>query len=252
MSRFIGKRVLAVVAMMFFQKNYDYQAVGFQIVNPARPATFTENRLDSPVAGSRKSTELKSFAVGSDTFLEEVTEFYQTAPYLAAFLTCGVKASAADYIAQQRSNDKASDATASNNNFSSKNGEVVLPSNLDLPRNVAFILYGGLYQGMTQEFIFNHIYPILFGTATDVTTVATKVVFDNLVIAPFLCLPISYLFKSVIYKDSPMKAMISYTDDVKEQGLLLKYWSVWCPVQCLTFSIVPEHFRKFLLSVYFH
>ena len=34
---------------------------------------------------------------------------------------------------------------------------------LEFRRNLAFILYGGLYQGMAQEIIFNDVFPIIFG-----------------------------------------------------------------------------------------
>lgn len=156
--------------------------------------------------------------------LGAVSSFYKNSPYLAAFVTCGVKASAADLIAQSKEGNSADDSST-------------------VRRNIAFILYGGIYQGVMQEHIFNHIYPALFGTSTSLATVAVKVIFDMLVLSPFLCLPVAYLTKSIIFQYSPMEAIRRYISDIRERGLLKKYWSLWGPVQCLTFSVVPEHFR---------
>ena len=84
--------------------------------------------------------------------LDAVSNFYKNSPYLAAFVTCGVKASAADLIAQSNEEKSADSST--------------------VRRNFAFILYGGMYQGVIQEHIFNHIFPVLFGTSTSPMTVA--------------------------------------------------------------------------------
>jgi hypothetical protein len=34
-----------------------------------------------------------------------------------------------------------------------------------------------------------------------------------------------------------------YMEHVQFRGLLTKYWSIWLPVQCLTFSVVPAQYR---------
>ena len=39
---------------------------------------------------------------------------------------------------------------------------------LEFKRNIAFVLYGGLYQGICQEIIFNEIFPIFFGNGNDI------------------------------------------------------------------------------------
>ena len=56
------------------------------------------------------------------------------------------------------------------------------------PRTLAFLLYGGLYQGICQLFIFNEVFPALFGTGTDLGTVTAKVLTDQFVLTPLLCL----------------------------------------------------------------
>lgn len=166
-----------------------------------------------------------SSPTGLNAFVDTVATFYKTKPYLAAFITCGIKASAADAIAQRIEMSKKSQEKA------------------NLRRNAAYILYGGGYQGIFQEYLYNHIFPLLFGAGTDVLTVFNKVAFDMFVLMPFLCLPFSYLSKSAIFGYSPIEAIRRYMGDVRVRGLLKKCWGIWIPVQCMTFSIVPEFLR---------
>jgi hypothetical protein len=172
--------------------------------------------------------------------------FWKTQPYLAAGLTCGIKASAADIVAQKR-------------HFKLREEEQQLPDNdddeeksisaesigqkTDYQRNLAYLLYGALYQGVCQEFVYNHLYPAWFGTGTSVGVVVTKVLFDLLVQTTLVTLPIAYLTKALIYQYSFGEALRRYVDDIQNHGLLKKYVLLWGPVQCLTFSIVPEHLR---------
>lgn len=151
----------------------------------------------------------------SDTALKlsfsAIDNFYQTMPLTSAFLTCGVKASAADAVAQktQAAKDRANDVDV---------------SSFQLKRNFAFLMYGGLYQGVAQEIIFNEVLPILFGQGTDALTVASKVLFDSFVVTPFVCLPVAYVVKSVIFQYSLREAFRRYYTDVTKSGLLFKYW----------------------------
>lgn len=172
-----------------------------------------------------------------DDLQEFAIQSYNNAPYLAAFITCGVKAAAADLIAQSQSNQAMAKADET------ISGSILYPSTINLPRNLAYVLYGGTYQGITQEFLFNHTFPTIFGTATTFPTVAVKVAVDMLVLGPFVSLPMAYLTKSIIYNHTPEEAIHRYSNDVKERNLLIKYWSIWCPVQFCTFSVIPEHMR---------
>ena len=75
------------------------------------------------------------------------------------------------------------------------------------------------------------------------------VIVDNLIAAPFLCLPVAYIFKTAFTTDDDLsldtlkESLNKYISDVMERGLLFKYWSIWLPVQFLTFGVIPEHFR---------
>ena len=231
------------------------------------------------------ATALKS------SVLSAVDTFYKTMPLASAFITCGVKASLADAVAQQKAaNDVAQASAYSENDDAFIDGEAESVA-FEKRRNFAFLLYGGLYQGMAQAIIFNDVFPILFGSGTGWQTVLSKVLCDSLVVTPFLCLPVAYVVKryelsvsdfvvvllissitfnnnlqrhlnlffcqhhlslltachimqtSVIFQYSFQEAIRRYKDDVLNNGLLVKYWSLWGPVQCLTFSVVPEHLR---------
>jgi hypothetical protein len=168
--------------------------------------------------------------------LAAVDTFYQTSPIQAAFLTCGVKASLSDTISQR-----------SVEMVCSKTGKVTA-HRFCFSRNGAFILYGALYQGVTQHLIYNDIYPVIFGTGTDAGTVAAKVVFDQLVHAPLLALPVAYLVKAAVFKYPLAEGLQRYAADA-QRDLLWKYWLLWTPVQCLTFSVVPEHLRIPFIAV---
>eukprot|EP00325_Prymnesiales_sp_UTEX-LB-985_P004721 CAMPEP_0174706588 /NCGR_PEP_ID=MMETSP1094-20130205/9376_1 /TAXON_ID=156173 /ORGANISM="Chrysochromulina brevifilum, Strain UTEX LB 985" /LENGTH=185 /DNA_ID=CAMNT_0015904863 /DNA_START=138 /DNA_END=695 /DNA_ORIENTATION=- len=158
------------------------------MLRPVRPAIgFTRLRYLSD--GRVGEVRMLSGALGAfDLFLK-------TSPYKAAFLTCAFKAACSDTISQKL---------------------IEKQSKLSIPRNVAFILYGGGYQGVVQYFIFNRIFPVLFGEGTDPATVATKVLVDQLVLTPFLCLPMAYLVKAVIFQQSLLEGLRRYTVDAKK------------------------------------
>lgn len=113
---------------------------------------------------------------------------------------------------------------------------------LSLPRLATFFLYGGLYQGCVQYFIFNELYPVWFGEGTDVATIAIKVCVDQFVLTPFLCLPVCYLVKALVFSYPLREGLERYIADAR-RDLLVKYWVLWGPVQCLTFSVVPPQWR---------
>ena len=156
-----------------------------------------------------------------DVALEGLELFYRESPYIAAFLTCGFKAACSDAIAQRSEG---------------------APAGMSWRRNLAFLLYGGGYQGCFQYLIFNRLFPIIFGEGTDVWTVAAKVITDQLVLTPFLCLPCAYLVKAIIFGKPLAEGLRLYMADAR-RDLLWKYWLIWTPTQCLTFSIVPDYLR---------
>jgi protein Mpv17 len=62
----------------------------------------------------------------------------------------------------------------------------------------------------------------------------------------------AYWSKSIALGETFRHAMRRYVNDVKNHGLLKKYWGLWGPIQCATFGVVPEHWRiPFIASISF-
>lgn len=204
------------------------------------------SRQSNP-SSTRRHAELDEAITGGASAIDT---FYQTQPYLSAFLTCSAKAGAADIIAQTQSlEDEASEnavATTSSSKSKPSDASVAAPG-VDMSRNFAFIFYGGLYSGLAQQFFYTVLFPEWFGHAHSWQTVAMEVGTDMLVIGPFMCLPIAYMVKTAFTDDLTVEnvklGLEKYVEDVKLRGLLFKYWAVWIPAQSLTFSVIPEHFR---------
>ncbi|CAB9518321.1 expressed unknown protein [Seminavis robusta] len=198
--------------------------------------------------------------------------FWQTCPYTAAALVCGVKASAADMIAQKS-------VLTPTQEEPTVVVEVEEEFDLDVKRNVAFLLYGSLYQGMVHEFVFNHLYPVWFGTGIDLQIVLTKVSFNLFIQTTLVTLPVAYILKALVNQvatdsDSQQEststqpaqsqpqlqvktqepkvlqsAFDKYWHDIQHQNLLGKCFAIWGPVQCLTFTVIPEHYRVTFIAM---
>ena len=95
---------------------------------------------------------------------------------------------------------------------------------IDWSRSLVFILYGGFYQGCAQEFIYNRVLPI-FGTGTDMKTVARKVAVDMGLISPLLCIPTAYVIKGFLVGNSLVQSLANYVADVLNKGVVLKNWT---------------------------
>lgn len=194
-------------------------------------SAFSTSLYGSPTTmvavGSGAAAAASSPAVRAG-FLGLLNAFFKNYPYLSSFLSTGLKASLADFAAQATDSDK-------------KKG-------FNLLRNLTFLLYGGLYQGCAQYFLYNVVFPQLFGTGTDPTSVAKKVFADLLILTPFLCLPSVYFLKAIVFRYSFKEAARKYWTDVKEQKVVFKYWMLWAPVQTLTFGFVPPHLRILFIA----
>ncbi|CAB9501161.1 Mpv17 / PMP22 family [Seminavis robusta] len=206
----------------------------------------------------------------NSAILSEIDSLWQTYPYTAAALVCGFKASAADLVAQvnevkdqEEEGDESSQSTrlseaeilqrtastqALQQQALEEDATFSFLSNADWTRNAAFIAYGVLYQGITQEYFYNHLWPQLFGTDTGVTTVLIKVAFSLLVQAPLLTLPSLYVSKALIEGFSFQEAADQYFYDLRYQGLLQKFCLLWAPVLGLIFTVIPEHLRVTVIA----
>ena len=183
-----------------------------------------------------------------------LNNFFQTQPYLAAFLTCSFKASAADIIAQTQEVPKIEDSSTKSLDDDQL---VTISPRVDVSRNLGFLFYGGIYQGMAQNYLYNVLYASWFGSEQSLEVITKEVVVDNLIFAPLLCLPIAYAFKTVFTSDELSidvfrRGLEKYADDVTTRGLLVQYWKIWIPAQFLTFGVIPSHFRvAFVAAVSF-
>lgn len=180
-----------------------------------------------------KTTSLQAFDIAGTA--SAVDAFYHSQPYAAAFMTCSFKASAADLVVQSQTDEQKQVEEKSR-----RQGSL----DFDIQRNVGFLLYGGIYQGCVQEYLYNHVFPSVFGDSNSWLTVLEQVALDMVVLTPFLCLPVAYAMKAILSADdSVLDGLRKYVSHVQNEGLLLRYWSIWAPVQVLTFGFVPSHLR---------
>jgi len=188
-----------------------------------------------------------------------IDTLFREAPYIAAFTTCSIKASIADVVAQYYENienveiEGSSQDTRLSRTLNSGNGfldvELFDEENLSkVKRNFLFFLYGGCYQGCLQLFLINTLYPIWFGSGNDLQTVLTKSLFDNFVSGPLICLPLAYAMKGMILNSTVEESLQQCWNEVRYKGLMLKYWAIWIPAQCITFSVIPEHLRILFIA----
>jgi len=171
--------------------------------------------------------------------------------YTVAFAVSALKGWAADVVAQKVENKVAVESS-----LSQEQDALSLSSEpkfeFKYMRNLAFLIYGGLYQGIFQEYLYNEEFTHLFGAGSDIQTALLKNGFNLLVIAPFLCLPMAYIIQALVMNKTVASGIESYMEGVQQDGLVQKYWMLWGPVNMLTFSVIPEHLRiPFITSISF-
>jgi hypothetical protein len=181
--------------------------------------------------------------------------FFRNSPFAAAAVVCSIKASTADFIAQRHDFKKRKESGEELDAVTNAGGSLTTKQatdKVDFRRNLAIMVYGGLYTGVFQELSYNHIYPWLFGNRVDWISILRKVTFDMLIQSPFLTLPVAYLSKALIYRYSFAEAIRRYVDDVKNHKLLHTYYALWAPVMVIAFGVIPDRYRvTFCASVSF-
>jgi hypothetical protein len=169
----------------------------------------------------------KSFIPSNTASL--INDFYKKQNrFKIAFLTCSTKACTADLAVQliTRSREcKAEQQAANNKNKKTGSAPVQEKKEIDFRRAAVFLLYGGLYQGMAQEYIYNDIYANLFGSGTDIFTAAKKVATEMFVLTPLLCIPVAYLIKGLMGGGTVGESLKKYKSDVVNKGILFINWS---------------------------
>lgn len=176
--------------------------------------------------------------------LDDVSNYYADFPLQAAVLTCGVKASIADCIAQVRA------LIVGDDDDYQYMGS--LWDDIEGRRNLAYIIYGGIFIGAICHYEYDVLFPLMFGTQHSLLTSAKEVLFDNFITAPLVWLPPAYLIKALMYDYSLGEGLQKYVHDVTKEGLLNKYWTIWLPAQSVSFTMVPDHLRVvFMASISF-
>ena len=170
--------------------------------------------------------------------LAGLNSFYMSYPLLSAVTTCSVKGCLADCIAQRRNN-----AAAEDGNKDKESSSTPGKSKFSFRRNAAYILYGGGILGVLCDIMYNFVYPFVFGGLDGIANLTAIVVFDNVITAPLLWLPPVYFVKAILYGQSLKSGIQKYSIDVKQNGLLKQYWTIWFPAQLVNFSLVPAHLR---------
>jgi len=226
----------------------------------ARAFSTSAQRMHLPPVARQRCSTVSSEA----SVLGIADEWFQSAPYTSAFCVTALKASLSDVLAQSNELRGSVVPKQPHSEESTEKMEHKILKEIVWQRTLAFLLYGGLYQGCAQYWIFNECFPAWFGDGHDFLTVASEVFMDQFILTPFLCLPIAYLFKVSLYRiakalaascdlrTSPVQAVVfryslfegmqRYAADA-QRDLLIKYWLLWGPVQCLTFGVVPQQWR---------
>ena len=224
-------------------------ASSFASLRRNAPSSSRIPRHQSQSSGIGSSTALRIQTLGSLADLpssvlsmmntldtQQISDFYAQFPLQAAVLTCGVKAHVADGIAQVRSS------------YSRNRMPRIDTDDLEFRRNLSYIIYGGIFVGAFCHFEYDVIFPRLFGSEHSLATSAKEVLFDNFVSAPLLWLPPAYIIKSLLYDSPVQEGLLSYYEDVKYNGLLTKYWTIWVPAQSISFTVVPDHLRVVFMA----
>ena len=171
-----------------------------------------------------------AFAISTKlTGLSAIGSFYRLYPALASFLTASILACIADIVAQIMDE---------------------CTTRLEKRRILAMVLYSGLVSGICVEYMYSSVFPIIFGMTEGGLLRAIKMtIFDECINAPLLWLPPAYIAQAIVYQTSVRDAIQKYMIDVRDHGLLIKYWCIWIPMSLFNFTIVPLHFRVAFVAV---
>lgn len=180
-------------------------------VRAAQLSVPTSMRFCSSAAASAHSTgPLQAYRNAS-----------RAAPMTTAFLTCLIKGSASDGVAQLQVERKES---------------------MDWKRNCAFALFSAAHLGIGQHIIYNVWFTRWFGKGTDFLTGMKKVVADSTWHVPLVYLPLYYPFKTVaLGEGTASDGLRQYSRDALE--VLTTYWSMWPAVHLISFTVMPQELR---------
>lgn len=203
-------------------------------INPPSSSLFsreTTSFIRVEVIRRPKNTALSANAFATTTKMTglAIGSFYRSYPALASFLTASILACIADIVAQIMDE---------------------CTTRLEKRRVLAMVLYSGLVSGICVEYMYSSVFPIIFGVTEGGFLRAIRMtIFDECINAPLLWLPPAYIAQAIVYQTSMREAIQKYMTDVRDHGLLIKYWSIWIPMSLFNFAIVPLPFRVAFVAV---
>eukprot|EP00210_Caulerpa_lentillifera_P004291 g4094.t1 len=163
----------------------------------------------------------------SSPFTRLATWYNQVAasePFKTAVLTSFIKTGAADVFAQK---------------------VVEKRETIDWQRNAVYSVFGFIYLGMFQYYLYNIKFAKWCKGIVDnfgrVGMPVVKVGLDQFVHHPFVYFPVFFITKSLVSGKGFEDAYTKYKLEIWESCKAL--WGIWLPAQLVNFSMVPRHLR---------
>ena len=117
----------------------------------------------------------------------------------------------------------------------------------DVKRMLRFGLWGGLYCGTVEHWIYNVLFTALWPEPIAVNAFK-KMVGDVFVHTPLLYFPVYYMAKSVILGNSISDGLEQYKYEWKTVNV--ECWKIWAVVQFVLFYFVPIPFRLATMGIF--
>jgi len=190
---------------------------------------------------SKISNNVAGLAVGSHV-IKKVVSITQRRPEMVAVVLTGLKTGASDIIAQKLDARRSKD----------------VKKKLDKRRVITFLLYGGIYLGWFQHFLFAKVYCKLFPLAQVFASQSTGEKLNNVAGAldvlkqvtceavvhwPWLYIPAYYVVKQTISPTGFSLSSIANNLRSNWREDLMLIWKVWIPAALINFSSVPLDFQ---------
>jgi hypothetical protein len=180
---------------------------------------------------------IEAFSPMTQPVLSALAQIPQNHPVVLAVAITSIKTGGADFLAQKLA------STA------------VGGRGLDKRRLGCFTLYGAVYLGWFQHFLFSKVYTKLFPLASEfaaksikeklkdvlgASSVLQQVIFEASVHWPWLFIPAFYLLQEIT---APKFAFSNLRNTLKQNWKedLITCWKIWIPASMLNFSCIPLH-----------
>ena len=203
--------------------------------SPSSSSSTTTATLKAAVAVATVSAAAAVAIASPAECLEIAQRAVMARPFISGALLAGTKGALADWVSQRSS-----------------------PRRYDGRRTISFFIWNTMYCGVFCYIMYSKAFPwlqpILLARGVPAFVAAlSMVLFDNFVATPFVCLPSMYLCIALVDSTSPLpsqksaarrvlsKAVENYSNEWR--STLLLSWSLWIPIHCVTFSVVPAPLR---------